>query len=333
MIMAYVRQWNALSIESPAGYLIDSKGGSTRRGGPGPRLAVDGPPPRTGPSPRTKWSRLASSLEKLQSRVDWDRMHIEVQSVLEGIWESVSAAAPHALSKAGRMSSIIFPLFSYRVFYRRSLDEDDPIIAGVNIKDEGGQFRITADLGGEESGEILVREEFSVPRDPESLADAVRRALHAGSTKIAAGERCIVTTSDEKNAFLERAVAEMATYTLRYLSQVVGVQDGGTGRFLGSGFFCQLGGKKIVVTARHVIQEAEEAGLRRVVFGRGDAMPPGIADGDILLFDDADLAFYTPDGVFPLPESKGYWPEDRIEVQAGAMLRDYLIVAGFPGRF
>lgn len=105
--------------------------------------------------------------------VDWDRIHADVQKSLDGLWAKVSAAVPGSLSRPGRSTVPAFALFSYRVFYRADLDEDDPVIVGVTIRDEGSSYRVTGDVSGEETGRIDFEQEFDVPKDSFDFTDRV----------------------------------------------------------------------------------------------------------------------------------------------------------------
>ncbi|MDR3619084.1 MAG: hypothetical protein P4L85_07005 [Paludisphaera borealis] len=105
---------------------------------------------------------------------DWERIHADVQEALEGLRVRVSAAAPGSLSRPGRTSAPAFALFSYRVFYRADVDEDDPILVGVTIQDQGSSYRVAGDVSGEESGRIYFEEACEIAKDAPDLARSVR---------------------------------------------------------------------------------------------------------------------------------------------------------------
>lgn len=107
----------------------------------------------------------------------WDRIEREFNGALDALWGEIAPHMPEALSRPGRVRTARFPLHVYRTFYRGDLDEEDPIVAGIQIKDEGDLFRVTADVGGEESGSILYSNTIFAAKTSERLIDAVRRAL------------------------------------------------------------------------------------------------------------------------------------------------------------
>lgn len=140
-------------------------------------------------------------------------------------------------------------------------------------------------------------------------------------------------TEDEKRAFALSTIPRMAEATLRYLTQVIGVEDARTGEFRGTGFFCEVEGRQAVVTAEHVLREAERTGrFQSMAFSLGDGEKPRIAAGKILCSDELDLAVYLPDDAFPLGPRKAFRPEDRIDRDPDILNRDYLFLHGFPGR-
>ena len=105
---------------------------------------------------------------------DWNRIHGDVQNAFERLWAKVSAVSPGALSRPGRTTAPAFVLFSYRVFYRADLDEDDPILVGVTIQDQGSSYRVASDVSGEESGTVYYEEAREISKDSPDLGKDVR---------------------------------------------------------------------------------------------------------------------------------------------------------------
>jgi hypothetical protein len=141
-------------------------------------------------------------------------------------------------------------------------------------------------------------------------------------------------TETEKRDFALSTIRPMATFTLPYLTQVVGVVDDQTGEYRGTGFYCMIDGRQAVVTAAHVLREAAATGrYSSLAFTRGSGEPPTIVAGTIRYFDDVDLAVYLPTGDFQIGQDKAFWPEDRIDHSVIRAKTDYLFVQGFPARF
>jgi len=104
---------------------------------------------------------------------DWDQIHGDVQRALAELWRKISAASPSALSRPGRTEAPAFALFSYRVFYVADLDEDDPIVVGVTVEDQGTSYLVEGEVVGEETGLLYFDESFDVPKGSPDLADRV----------------------------------------------------------------------------------------------------------------------------------------------------------------
>jgi hypothetical protein len=119
---------------------------------------------------------------------DWDRIHAQVQGAFDGLRDRVAEAVPGSLSRPGRASAPAFELFSYRVFYRADFDEDDPVLAGVMVQDQGSSYRVSGDVSGEESGRIYCEEACDVPKDAADLVERVRGL----SERLAAREAVVV---------------------------------------------------------------------------------------------------------------------------------------------
>lgn len=109
--------------------------------------------------------------------VDWDRLDEEIQATLTKIWEAIETRFPKARSRWGRTRSERFPLFSYRRFCRADLQEEDPVIAGVEIKSQGVDYRISAEIGREESGLVMLSESVEISGSHRLLEQAVRTLL------------------------------------------------------------------------------------------------------------------------------------------------------------
>ncbi len=109
--------------------------------------------------------------------IPWDQLEQNIRFALDEMGSDLSSRVPGSLSRPGRSRSPRFPLHVYRRFCRHRLDEEDPIIAGVEVKDEGDLFRVRADVGGEESGSILYSNTVYAAKTAQRLTEAVNLAI------------------------------------------------------------------------------------------------------------------------------------------------------------
>lgn len=113
---------------------------------------------------------------ELDGRALWDLAHEVVQDALAGLTGWFVRECPAYPWKAGRTSARAFPLFSYRVFYRRT-DDEDPVVVGVTFTETGAGVRVTGDISGEASGTIYFDEEcdHEVPHTARAVVQQASR--------------------------------------------------------------------------------------------------------------------------------------------------------------
>jgi len=134
--------------------------------------------------------------------------------------------------------------------------------------------------------------------------------------------------------FVRSTVEPMAQATFPFLSSIVGIVNETEGEYVGSGFRCILAGRRCLVTAAHVIEQASAFPL-----GGGFTMTRGAPPRRLSSTPDRsdasrDLAVY-----FLGDEEDGLEDQD-IRFLSGSSIdpaedersRDYLFVHGFPGR-
>ena len=138
--------------------------------------------------------------------------------------------------------------------------------------------------------------------------------------------------SVDKTQFVLSTVQPMAQYTLPYVVSIIGVHSPSEGRHVGSGVRCILDGRRAIVTARHVIQEATSypGGF---ALSAGYGASPYQVHGAVRCDWAADLAVYfLPDDYKAPNESVAFWSDERIDRACDRVATDYLFVHGFPGR-
>jgi hypothetical protein len=132
-----------------------------------------------------------------------------------------------------------------------------------------------------------------------------------------------------KEQFILDSIKPMAQYTFAFITSVVGIIDQHQGRHVGSGLRAIWKGRRVVMTARHVIEEAVKT--RGFALATGYGKSPYVAHGPIDCDLVGDLAiYYLPDDFPDSAPEKQFWPEDRIQCSTERLTTDFLFVHGFP---
>src|SRR5207244_1011934 len=99
-----------------------------------------------------------------------------------------------------------------------------------------------------------------------------------------------------------------------------------SGEHVGSGLRAIVNGRRAVITARHVVEEAVTYPLQ-FALSAGYALPPYRVSGTVQLDPVGDLAAYYLPEDFPF-DAPGiaFWPEDRIQRSAERLSTDYLFI-------
>jgi hypothetical protein len=133
---------------------------------------------------------------------------------------------------------------------------------------------------------------------------------------------------EEKITFVQSTIEPMAWHTYPHIAGIVAVEDAITGQHVGSAVRCLIDGRQVLVTAAHVVREAQCAGRWAVTAVRGQA-PFELGKPD-LLNETSDLAAcFLPEN-FP-KNGLAFWPDERIDATETHLSTDYLFVHGFPG--
>ena len=132
----------------------------------------------------------------------------------------------------------------------------------------------------------------------------------------------------EKIRFAMATLKPMAMHTLPFVCQILGTNDRRSGELFGSGFRCVLGGKKVIVSAAHVIPDGRSK-FKELAVSIGDGESPLILD-DLCHDPESDLSISRLSDGDLNRGSVSYWPEDRIDQSLDRLSTDYLFVHGFP---
>jgi len=136
-------------------------------------------------------------------------------------------------------------------------------------------------------------------------------------------------TLQEKETFVRRALSAIVQDTFGMICSVIGVADRKMGRHYGSALKCTLNGRRAVLTALHVIEEAKKERLGLAI-STGYGQPPYVVHGAINVDPFADLAVYFLPSDFPSSD-ESIWPSTRIDHSLDKLATDYLFIHGFPG--
>ncbi len=134
----------------------------------------------------------------------------------------------------------------------------------------------------------------------------------------------------DKEAFILRALSAMARHTFAFTCSLIGVTDPSMGRHYGSALRCKLKGKRAILTALHVIEEAKKEPFGLAI-STGYGEPPYIVHGAVNIDPFADLAVYFLPDDYPCSDA-AFWPSARIDHSLDNLAADYLFLHGFPGR-
>lgn len=133
----------------------------------------------------------------------------------------------------------------------------------------------------------------------------------------------------EKIRFVQSTIEPMAWHTYPHIAGIVAVEDEATGRHVGSALRLSLAGRRCIITAAHVIEQARREGRFAVSAVRGQP-PFELHSAADRLDENLDVAatFLPPD--YP-DEGIAFWPAERVDTTEEKLSTDVLFVHGFPG--
>lgn len=154
------------------------------------------------------------------------------------------------------------------------------------------------------------------------------------ASSFGANEEAVLTESpmeiDEKIRFVQSTIEPMAWHTHACIAGVVAVENAEIGRHVGTGLRFSIAGRRVIVTAAHVIHEARRSERFAVTAVRGQ--PPFELHGDPDRVDEErDVGAYFITDEYP-GDGIAFWPEERVDVTDEKLSTDYLFVHGFPER-
>ena len=283
----------------------------------------------------------------------WTEIHDEVQEQLAPLERDVRQRLVGVRVDAGRTNGDMFFLFSYLTF---SVPESglDPVVVGMTFRPAGPGVVVDADASGEQTGDLISdRPSTSVENSREALLSAVREWRGASASlptispsplrihlaelsepmsqienaqKATAGQ---VLSLQEKEEFIRRALSRMAPYTFGFICSVLGVCDSKTGRHYGTALRCKLNGRRAILTALRVIEEARKEPLG-LALSTGYGERPYVVHGAVNIDPIADLAVYFLPEDYPCPDER-FWPSAHVDRSRDKLATDYLFLHGFPG--
>lgn len=133
----------------------------------------------------------------------------------------------------------------------------------------------------------------------------------------------------EKIRFVQSTIEPMAWHTYPHIAGVVAVEDASTGRHVGSALRLSFAGRRCVLTAAHVIEQARHEDRFAVTAVRGQA-PFELRGAPDRLDERSDLAAYFLPSDYP-DDGISFWPAERIDSSEEKLSTDVLFVHGFPG--
>ncbi len=137
----------------------------------------------------------------------------------------------------------------------------------------------------------------------------------------------------EKIGFLGRATQRMAEHTFPYIASVLRAEDDDTGTFCGSAWRLVSMGKRAIVTAAHVLDEAaSSSGIVAVSAERGAPPYPAPCDEWKRSPTDDLAVWFVPDAYAQGAPSEhvSFWSGDAIDATGSRIGTDLLFVHGFP---
>ena len=121
----------------------------------------------------------------------------------------------------------------------------------------------------------------------------------------------------------------MTPYTFGFICSVHGVRDSEMGRHRGTALRCKLNGRRAILTALHVIEEARKEPLG-LALSTGYGERPYVVHGAANIDRVADLAVnFLPDD-YRCPDNR-FWPSADVNRSLDKLATDYLFLHGFPG--
>jgi hypothetical protein len=133
-----------------------------------------------------------------------------------------------------------------------------------------------------------------------------------------------------KEEFILSTIRPMAEYTFPFITSVIGIEDETRGEHVGSGLRATLNGRRAIITARHVIEQANTYPMK-FALSAGYRRPPYVVSGKIELDPAGDLAvYYLPDDFPSDVPGVSFWPQDRIQLSDERLATDFLFAHGFP---
>jgi hypothetical protein len=134
---------------------------------------------------------------------------------------------------------------------------------------------------------------------------------------------------DDKIEFVQRATIAMAEETYPFIASIVGVDESNATPHVGSAFRLRLHGRRFIVTAGHVVDEALGRFGRVAVTGERGREPYLLTRDPDRVDDVHDFAVFEVAEDYP-GNAVSFWLPDRMAKDDAMLSSDYLFVHGFP---
>ena len=133
-------------------------------------------------------------------------------------------------------------------------------------------------------------------------------------------------TTDEKLDFVFNALRSMAPHTFPFIGSVLKVESPEMGLHVGSALRLRLGSRRLLLSARHVFQEAGERMAASAERGGAPIELPGKP-----CFEDEAMDIRADELPATYPElDGGFWRENAVDTTDQMLATDYLFLHGFP---
>jgi len=141
----------------------------------------------------------------------------------------------------------------------------------------------------------------------------------------------LTVSIEQKHDFVFTAGKILPELVNKSVTRVMGVPaNGDPYEHRGTALLCEIGGRKAIVTANHVLTEIEKevrfSGMLLSCAAKGFRTTN-------YRFPEIDVAVLVPDEPIEMNEEKRFWPAGVSDESAALLAEDYVLLQGYPARF